>query len=113
MKTIEQVNEDIRASEFFISDNIVNIKKSTLNKEKKKIEFNRFVIKYLETNPKENFLKQERERLKTLIANKSIQFKLWLPPANLEPKKHKAAYNKHTGITEFNKQLKTIEYILG
>lgn len=73
------------------------------------------LLMYLETDPNEIFLKQEKERISNLIALKESQFQNWsggVCPQNVEHKNRRQLFNREIGITNLKNQLKTINYLL-
>lgn len=102
-------------TESFISKNLKEISDVKFKKEKKRIDFLKYIQRYLETSPSEVFLDSEKVRLCGLIKAKQARYNVWkadLAPKNVDPKKYKSIFNKEVGITMFNKQLKTINYLL-
>ena len=70
---------------------------------------------YLETNPKEEFLKSEKNRISKIISAKEIQYDYWssnVCPDVIDVKKRRSIYNEELGLTSLKHQLKTISYIL-
>jgi uncharacterized protein YlxP (DUF503 family) len=73
------------------------------------------VIRYLESNPKEEYLKAEKEKIQKIIDSKKSQFNYWAENVcsqDVFQTKRRALFNKEVGITDLSKRLKTLNYIL-
>lgn len=81
----------------------------------KKNEQLKYFITYLETNPSEDYLKSERDKLQAIISTKSSQFDYWsknVCSQEVLVTKRRNLFNKEVGITDLKKRLKTLNYIL-
>lgn len=118
MKTKQQIIEtiDLLIKEASSQESSERDRKSAL----KKLSFNRTVLAYLDTQPLESFLEQERDRLENLIdkieeswADHYNGYKAFydnLPKATITAKKKE--FLKDLDLAEIKSQLKTIVYIL-
>lgn len=77
------------------------------------------LLRYLETDPKIEFVQSEKKRLADLIKAKESQFEDWLkdgsnvPVELLElPKKAKTFFNKEHGLSAKNKKLANLNFLL-
>lgn len=100
-----------------------NIKLMKQNKEfnrsytslSKKNEILKHFIAYLESNPSEEYLKEEKAKMQKIINNKESQFEYWSEHVCLKdvsPTKIRSTFNKEVGITDLKKRIKTLNYIL-
>jgi hypothetical protein len=81
----------------------------------KKNEELKSIIRYLESNPKEEFLNAEKDKIQKIIDSKKNQFNYWTEnvcPQDVYQSKRRALFNKEVGITDLSKRLKTLKYIL-
>lgn len=88
------------------------IKPRDRNKRIAELEFLLMCRNYLETNPTEQYIKDEIFRIKTLIANIS---KMTVPSTFYPPNftgDAAAYFNKKMGIMEMREKIKTLEFIL-
>lgn len=77
--------------------------------------FYREILKYLQTDPNEDFISSEKERLSKIIKNKESQYGVWLfnfPNKNLKQSQYKTLFKKEVGIDVLKRQLKNIEFLL-
>lgn len=114
MKTIKQIQNDIREIEEYIKDNLEGMSDGKLKKEKNRIQFLRNQIKYLERNPSESFIKTELKRIQSILSSKISQYKDWEFNVgfSLPVKKRKSAFNKEVEITLLKKQSENLNYLL-
>lgn len=73
------------------------------------------INRYLESNPKEDFLKTEKDKIQKIIDSKKSQFGYWTEnvcPQDVHQGKRRALFNKEVGITDLNKRLKALNFIL-
>jgi hypothetical protein len=73
------------------------------------------IIRYLESNPKEEFLNAEKDKIQKIIDSKKSQFPYWAENVcsqDVSQTKRRALFNKEVGITDLSKRLKTLNYIL-
>jgi hypothetical protein len=73
------------------------------------------VIRYLETNPKEEYLKAEKDKIQKIIDSKKSQFAYWAENVcsqDVFQTKRRNLFNKEVGISDLTKRLKTLNYIL-
>ena len=113
MKKIEELKKEVSENiKLMKSRRELNISYSSISK---KNEMLKFYISYLESNPSEEFLKQDKDKMLKIIKNKEADYAYWLEhvcPQDILPKKRRALFNKETGITELKKKIKTLNYIL-
>lgn len=114
MKTIKQVNADIKEVEKEIKELSEDKPLSWEKKMQNKIIFMRTVIKYLETEPRIEFVKAELDRLTDSINKLNTGFVHWCNSLkeNLTNTQAKNKFETEVGIKTMNKQLKTLRYIL-
>jgi hypothetical protein len=110
MKTVEEIEKEI-------SDTIESIKKESTKAEigraKRDIEFLRQIKRYLETNPREEFVKQEIIVVQTRIENINRNFEAWKIGRSLTQYKDPySAYLTACGIQGMKASLKTLQFIL-
>ena len=79
-------------------------------KYKKKITLLRMVKKYLQTNPRIEFIENEQKRLKNLISKINDQFYEWSAPAGC--KNPRSKYNAITDYKTLKEQLDVINYLI-
>lgn len=116
MKTIEQVNKEIQA---IITDSSRdNITSAQYDKNCKRVEFLRWIIKYLETNPTvevvTDSLNRVNEQIKGLYTKE--RYSEWCTNNRNfvdSVKNPKPKFLKETGVTTLTKQKQTLEFILG
>jgi len=115
MKTVKDVDKDINLIEQNIRENLKEMTGREFNRNKNKIEKLKHIKLYLENNPSEDFILNEKSRLEILIEKKERQFNYWkkeVAPRNVDPKKYKSIFNKEVGISDANKFLETINYLI-
>jgi predicted nuclease with TOPRIM domain len=84
---------------------------SSINAARKRLQFLSVCKNYLETKPTEDFLLQEKERIKKRIS----LLEEWFPAykgISTDQRKWRAEYNKETGVGTLKTQLKTINFLL-
>lgn len=89
-------------------------KQSVVNRMKKRRDFLRICMNYLESNPAEDFIKKEEGRLENRI---NMYMKEYTPldeekNSKKECTKHKNNYQKEMGIPKLRVQLKTLYFLL-
>jgi hypothetical protein len=107
MRTIEEINREIKE----IRDNVKSAQKTT-SAQKSRVEFLKQMKSYLETNPKEEFVRSESERIKNLIDSKSSQYEIWLQTTINKGGKLRDTFETEMGIPSLRQQLKTLNWIL-
>lgn len=115
MKTTQYFKDVIASNRDFLRVQGKNVKKSVVNKVSKEIKFYTELLRYLETNPKEEFIASEIKRLKKLINAKNAQFENWSEKVcskDIPIKKRRALFNKENEIGKHRLQLKTLEIIM-
>lgn len=112
MKIIKDLNSEI--NQLALENNKRETSLKVFKKNSKRIDFLRYVIRFLETNPSNEFLESERIRLLELAGKINARYSTWkrdIAPKDVDLKKWKSLFNKETGLTKINKQLKTITFI--
>lgn len=127
MKTIEEVKNEIDGNMEYLERLHEKISKGVKTSREVKMhqrDFNRVIkenailreiLMYLQTNPKEEFIISEREKVQKVLASKNFQFTFWVRnccPDDLPVNKRRSVYNKEQGITILQHQLKTLNLIL-
>ena len=112
MKTLSEVKNEIEQIEFADFSKLTEREKNRLSK---RIVYLKECRNYLESGPKEDFLKSEKDRLKSQLDGKNNQYNYWLKniaPKDVDPKNLRSMFNKECGLTKIKKQIKTLEFIL-
>ena len=127
MRTAEEIENEIDGNiEYLVrlQDKISQGRKSDTETKRNKAEFNRVlkenallreILFYLKTNPREEFIVSERDKIQKILQAKNEQFLYWkknVCPADVPEKKIRSHYNKEQGILFLQKQLKTLNLIL-
>lgn len=92
-----------------------NIGKLKVKRISKKIKFYSEMIKYLETEPKEEFVVSEIKRLKKIINSKNSQYENWsenVCPTDVPLVKKRALFNKENDIPRLKTQLKNLQFLI-
>ena len=92
-----------------------DLKKSKIKQIVKQNEILIELKRYLETNPKEEFLLSEKARIKKIIVAKQSQFYYWRTSVVTEVmtmSKQNRVFCKESGITALRKQLKNLNFLL-
>lgn len=113
MKQIEELKREV-------SENIKLMKQRkdlgrSYSSISKKNEILKYFISYLESNPSEEYLKTERDKIQKIINAKESQFHYWnenVCPQDVSITKRRSLFNKEVGITDLKKRIKTLNYIL-
>lgn len=74
-----------------------------------------YFISYLETNPSEQYLKSEKDKIQRIISSKTSRFDYWsenVCSQEILMTKRRALFDKEVGINDLKKRLKTMNYIL-
>lgn len=108
MKAIEYLQDELTE---LLNTNQDDFTKPQLNRIKKRIQFVRTCVMYLESNPSEDFLNKEASRLKARIGLIADSFKDYSRPAGVRGSIRKY-YDKEMGVPLLNIQLRTIKFIL-
>jgi hypothetical protein len=81
----------------------------------KKNELLKYFISYLESNPSEDYLRAEKNKIQKIINAKDGQFEYWsenVCSQDINEIKRRTLFNKEVGITDLRKRIKTLNYIL-
>ena len=106
MKTTEQINQEI--SDIIAS--IDGLKESEKKRLKKRIALLKQYKLYLESNPREDFLKESKNLIEKRINFIKDNFQSWIPPNGcLKPLN---MYKKETGLPLLISQLDALKYLL-
>lgn len=113
MKNISELKQEILDNQKTMKDEkTTNRKYNSLSKKNERI---REIIMYLETSPREEYLKNEKTRMLKIIKSKESEYDYWsgnVCAKEIETKKRKAIFNRENGLTTLKRQIKTISYIL-
>lgn len=117
MKTVTYVESEIKhITELLASYRSIKATNAATRHQLKRLLFLKSeILPYLRTGPREEYLKNDLERIERTIARKQKQYSKWLKnacPEDLPEHKRKPLFNKETGITQLNKNKKTLKYIL-
>jgi len=116
MKTITEIQKEMDSIKVDMMSNTKNISKSDKTKLKKRHQFLTICKMYLESNPTEEYLVKEKERLNSRVTaiNKGYVPDKRLIEAGLkkEERKEHADYNKIMGLTKTRNQLQSIKFLL-
>lgn len=82
---------------------------------KRQREMVKKAILYLETKPKEKYIKNEIEVLQKRIGNIADKYSYWsknVCPESTKPSVKRRLFNEETGISRTNKQLSFLKFIV-
>jgi len=116
MKTINELKSEISVIETDLKELGDDATTRETNKAHRGLVAARTAILYLESNPRQEFIESEIARIQGLMVSKTKQFDQWkstLQSGSYDPTKYKSMFRKEVGITNFEKQIKTLVYILG
>ncbi len=110
MKTVTEINQEI-------NDIVRSINKNSSDKEvknaKARVSFLRFCLKYVETNPREEFVKSQLDDVRRRIKLLPTHFAGWQTGRVLTKYKDPyASYCSEMGLSDMKAQVKTLEYLL-
>lgn len=110
MKTLEELKKEL--SELLVTDTR-DWKNLQINRFKKRVQFLKLCISYMESEPTPEFLKKEVSRLKKRSELIEDSFPQYTPPKQFDnQKKLKSFYYKEMGIPKINQQLKTLRFLI-
>lgn len=118
MRTVAQISKMIDDNNYRLKFYFAEMTKAECKRLVKRTEILVDLKRYLETNPKEEFIEKEKARIKKIIKAKQSQFDNWkalLYGTNaycMTPIKQSRLFCKETGITGLRKQLKNINFLL-
>ena len=110
MKTVKEIDQEI-------NDLIKEVKRDSTKNEveaiKRKVAFLRQCKLYMESEPREDFIKSEKQKIEKRIELIPSHYKDWQVGRNLtkyaDPYK---SYLNEMGLTNLNASLKTLNYLL-
>jgi len=113
MKQIEELKKEV-------SENIKLMKQRkdanrSYSSISKKNDVLKYFIAYLESNPSEEYLKAEKNKMQTIVNTKESQFDYWsknVCSQEVGITKRRSLFNKEVGITDLKKRIRTLNYIL-
>lgn len=112
MTTSYIVKEDIKRAQSLVLT-ARSGKKTQLKETEEILATLRLVASYLETNPTEQFVKKERDRVSNRIYQIELLYSGWLPAEIFtSPKAKLKAYEKMHDIPKLREQLRVLDYIL-
>lgn len=84
------------------------------SKEKRQLELITNAILYLETNPREEFMRSEVRRIEAIINSKKAGYGDYIinNSLTLDAKKQKSQFQSEMGFTEMRRKIKLIKYLL-
>lgn len=120
MKTIKAIQSEIDSIDNLIFENaklpeerqFSEKKYKSLNKKQSTL---RTILEYLKTNPSEEFLKNDADRLMKLIKSKEDYYPTWLKSveaSRIEVDKQKSHYEGLFNLKHYRTLLKTTNYLL-
>ncbi len=120
MKTIKAIQSEIDSIDNLIFENaklpeerqFSEKKYKSLNKKQSTL---RTILEYLKTNPSEEFLKNDADRLMKLIKSKEDYYPTWLKSveaSRIEVDKQKSHYEGLFNLKHYRTLLKTTKYLL-
>lgn len=115
MITINQVNQHILEQERKINEEIPSEKTGLINRAKKRIEFLRDCVLYLEKEPREEYLKKQNEQLSELITKIESGFWDWYKrqlPDGRDESQWRTSYYSLMDIKKHKRHLATVRYLL-
>lgn len=113
MITINKLTAEIAAKSKQLDDDGFRMKKTEKTKIVNRISFLRQTITYLEQDNREDFLKQELDRLQKRKDLIQKDFVNWIPNKFFEKEKHKLKeYEKEMDIPKIDRQIKALKFIL-
>lgn len=112
MRTVKQVKDEIKEIEHRLQTE--ELKKAVNTKLRKRIQYLRHCIMYIETNPSPQFIKDEIKKVETKIDLRMNQFVLdgieQMPKSVVA--KLRREHEKMYEIPKLKEQVKTMKYIL-
>jgi hypothetical protein len=115
MRTVAQITKIIDDNNYRLQFYFAEMTRAERNRMVKRTEILVDLKRYLETNPKEEFIEKEKTRIKKIIVAKQSQFYYWRTSVLTEdftPAKQNRVFCKETGITVLRKQLKNLNFLL-
>lgn len=115
MQNVKKLKAELKQNKKFLANNFDEMGKHTFNKMVKRNNTLAEIISYLETKPKETFIRAEKNRLERILASKLEQFTYWsnnICPKEIEGRRQRNLFNKELGLTLIRKQINTINFIL-
>jgi hypothetical protein len=110
MITMDKVLDEISAKMLELDE--VGIETRTVNKVKKRIAFLRTVARYLESDPSDDFLSKEIERLANRINLIHIEFAKYIPTKYFEKDKDRLKYYlDENDVPRLRLQLSALRFI--
>jgi hypothetical protein len=115
MKTITSIKKEMDSLQVELSTK--DLKKTQISKIKKRHAFLKLCVAYINSNPTNEFLHSEKERLNNKI---NLIHAGYVPDQRLinagfvkEEKKEHKDYNKIMSLDKFKEQLRSINYLIG
>ncbi|CAM4116816.1 MULTISPECIES: hypothetical protein [Flavobacterium] len=114
MKTVEELKLIIVREQKFIEEQRELKVTKGIKPASRKIALCNCVLAYLDSNPKEEWLKEQKFLLQCRIKNALSNYEYWVQYCTKEsiPKKQKILFNKENGITRMRQQIRFINFIL-
>ncbi len=113
MLQITELRQEMAQNHSEMKDKKTSIKKyKSISVKNQKIKE---LIMYLETAPKEDFLRSERIRMEGIVTAKESQYAHWssnICPDSVEVKNRRSMFNTELGLVALKRQIKTLSYIL-
>lgn len=115
MQNVKKLKAELKKSKKYLSNHFNEIDKRTFKRIVNRNNTLAEIIAYLETKPKETFIRAEKNRLERILAAKLDQFTYWsnnICPREIEGRRQRNLFNKELGLTMIRKQINTINFIL-
>lgn len=107
-----KIQQDIVEAELFVKKARGGTKKDLKTAEQTLFDL-KLVAAYLKTNPTEEFVKKERDRVDNRLHQIDVLYIKWIPSEQFDSEKRKRkAYDKMHDVHKLLEQLKTLDYIL-
>lgn len=116
MKTITDLKQEMESIPEILAENKKDLDEVRYRREekkaKKKIQFLRTILLYLENNPSEQFVEKQLADTKKHIKHIDENYTHWTPPPGKVIKNHKNIYHSENGYNKLLNQRRNLLYIL-
>ena len=108
MKTIKEIKLEIAG----LLEILPNANKNEAKKIKSRLKILKDCVMYLETNPRDEFIKENYDNLKKRIEIIDSRFNEWFKAIGFKPKNPKTTWNKLNNMSLLKFQLYVLKYYL-